>query len=114
MKPELAELLLPQVLLDLAVYDSNAELCSIISAQVSAHIFTKPYPDSRVISLFLESLNKMRTFQLESSDTKRRGIDDSSELLADFLKSTEGAWEKVRIQQLHNLPSDILKHSPSL
>ena len=101
LKPELAELLLPQILLDLAVYDNNSELCSIISEQVRIHIFTKPYPDVRVVTLFLKCCNQLRTFQLESSETKRRSKDDSSELLTDFLKSGEGAWEKVSTQQLH-------------
>ena len=101
LKPELAELLLPQILLDLAVYDSNSELCSLVSAQVNTYIFTKPYPDVRVVTLFLECFNQLRTFQLESSETKRRSKEDSAELLAQFLKSAEGAWEKVSTQQLH-------------
>ena len=96
-KPQLAELLLPQVFLDLAVYDKNSGLRSVVSSRVKRHIFTRPYPDVRVITLFLECLNQLRTFQLESSDTKRRSKDDTSELLTDFHKSVEGAWEKVSL-----------------
>ena len=101
LKPGLAELLFPHLLLDIAAYDQDVALCPIISAQVKRHVFTKPYPQTRVVSLFLSCLNQLRNFHLESLDaSKRKAKDESSELLSHFSASGGEAWHTVGSSRL--------------
>lgn len=97
LRPPVAELLLPHLLLDLAVNDMSGDLCLQVSGQVVQHILCKPYPDSRVLALLLSCLNQVRTFHVESLDgSKKRLKDDSAELLTTFQKSGAEPWAKAR------------------
>lgn len=94
-KPAIAELLLPHILLDLAVYDKGSAVCTLLTDRLERHIFCKPFPDMRVTSLFLDCLNFLHTFHLEALETsKRKSKEEGSELLGHFHKSGD-PWAKV-------------------
>ena len=98
-KPALAELLMPHILLDLAVYDEEDILCTRITPQLDRHVFSKPYPEPRIMSLFVSCFNHIRTFHLESLDTaKKKGKEEGAELLVHFQKGEQEPWFKVQPQ----------------
>lgn len=103
-KPFVAELLFPHLLLDLAVHDLHDTFCSTLSEQIRQHILAKPYPDTRVVSLLLNCLNQLRNFHLEASDTsKRKSKEESSHLLTSFQRSEREPWETVSLDPLASL-----------
>ena len=98
-KPKLAELLLPHIFLDLAVFAAEQydDLQYVLSGKISTLLLRDTTTDTRVISLILTCLDHLHSFNLdtqEGPDIVNKMKSRSASILKEFHHQRQH-WPKV-------------------
>ncbi|KAJ3700717.1 hypothetical protein LUZ61_004422 [Rhynchospora tenuis] len=98
LKAEISELLLASVLVSLAKEaDSNSSLCHLISTKIKENIFVESNDSLKSIQLFLDALNKVRTFYIAE---KVRSVPSTSKASASLRTQRTSERSKDRSPKL--------------